>query len=63
MAKPGAVHHQFLVVDAYTGDEFGVYLPPEDVGAPLCFSRTAGFTFLAVDNDTRKIKVVTASMR
>lgn len=63
MQKPGVVHHEFLVLDAFTGGSFGLYLPPEDVGAPLCFSRTSGFTFLSVDNDTGKFKFVTAPMR
>lgn len=56
-----SIHSEFLVLDAATGDTFGFYLPPEHVGAPLCFSRNAGFIFLAKDGE--KNTLVTAAMR
>ena len=36
-----------LVLDANTGDRIGYYAPSEELGNnPICFSRSAGFTFM-----------------
>jgi hypothetical protein len=59
--ESGRIQSEFLVLDADTGDTYGLYLPPESVGASLCFSRSTGFIFLAKDG--KKDKLVTAAMR
>lgn len=59
--ESGRIHSEFLVLDADTGDTYGLYLPPDAVGASLCFSRNAGFTFLAKEG--KKNKLVIAAMR
>lgn len=60
------INYRFLVLDAVTGDQIGLYKPSEELGESAeCFSRANGFTFLKFikGNANGSIELLTAQVR
>lgn len=55
--KDNHIRHEFLLLDSATGAPYGLYTAA-DLGAPVCFSRREGYTFLHFD--AGKAEILTA---
>ncbi|MDT8067056.1 MAG: hypothetical protein ROO76_02705 [Terriglobia bacterium] len=67
LPKPGSgnkmLKRQYLVLNSFTGDEYGLYEPSEELGnMDVCFSRQNGFTFIRT-TETGVLKLMQATMK